>query len=52
MASVKEVEWDVEIQDTLVEGEITEIEIRITNTGNTIVSTRLLATVTSEWDLS
>ena len=52
VASVKEVEWDVEIQDTLVEGEVTEIEVRITNTGNTMVSTRLLATVNSEWDLS
>ena len=51
VASIKSIEWTVEFPDNIAEGVEEEIQVRLVNTGNTMISSRLLATASGNWDL-
>ena len=51
IASIKSIEWTVDFPDNIAEGVEEEIQVRLVNTGNTMISSRLLATASGNWDL-
>lgn len=51
IASVKSVEWTVEIPENIGQGSAEEIQVRLVNTGNSLISSRLLATASGDWDI-
>jgi len=52
VAPTKEVTWEIEGANTLQTGESSSIEVKITNTGNSLVSGALTATSSSGWSVS